>query len=113
MTAKRINITKKPWGYEQILSQNDKYVIKRIAIFRGKRLSLQYHEKKQETMYINSGTGIIQVGDIEQKFGHEDIFEIEPDVIHRITAITYTEILEVSTPELDDIIRIEDDYGRA
>lgn len=87
----------KPWGYEEILEKNEFYVIKRIFVKKGHRLSKQYHNKKTETWIFPDGT----------------IKHIPPKTIHRLEAKGGDlEILEVSTPELDDVVRLEDDYNR-
>jgi mannose-6-phosphate isomerase-like protein (cupin superfamily) len=87
----------KPWGYEEILEENKHYVIKRIFVKKGHRISKQYHKIKTETWIYPDGK----------------IENIPPGKIHRLEAKKKDiEIIEISTPELDDIIRLEDDYGR-
>ncbi len=107
----------KPWGYEIIYAVTDKYAAKIIFIKEGHRLSLQYHKTKEETMYLYSGRATIEKGnsttDLEVNIfepGHQ--FHLPPGTCHRLCAIEDTVILEVSTPELDDVVRLEDDYGR-
>ena len=107
----------KPWGHEEILSANSKYIIKRIFIRAGLRLSLQYHEKKEETMLIKEGTGLIVLGENKSAFNiaSGDMLkqiDIPAGTKHRVKALTDTVIYEISTPELDDVVRLEDDYGR-
>ena len=102
----------KPWGTETWIAGNDVYAGKILCINKGKRLSLQYHKKKHETMYISKGSCKITRGYITDLAGPGECFEIKPGIVHRIEAINDTEIFEMSTSELDDIVRIEDDYGR-
>lgn len=103
----------KPWGYEVLFAENDMYVGKILHINKGERLSLQYHNKKHETMYISTGSCKVTRNDKTDMAGPGECFEIRPGMIHRVEAINETEIFEVSTPELDDIIRLEDDYDRS
>jgi len=108
-------VIEKPWGREHILVHNDKYVIKRIIVDPHQRLSQQFHKEKHETMMIEKGQGYISLryeDKVVVKPG--DIFEIEPLVCHRVSTDNESlSILEVSTPELFDVVRLEDDYGRA
>ena len=114
-TLRRID---KPWGHEVIWAQTDKYVGKVLHIIGGHRLSLQYHQKKDETIYILSGRLRFTVGPSEDNLvihilGSGERFRIPPGMIHRMEAIVDTDVLEASTPQLDDIVRLEDSYGRA
>ncbi len=114
MKSKKIN---KPWGYELLIEKNKKYMFKKLFMKKGHRCSLQYHQKKIETVYIVEGKLKIFFGTNEKKLkskifkSHENI-TIKPKIIHRMQAITDTIYLEGSTPELDDVIRISDDYKR-
>ena len=108
---------KKPWGYEKIWAHTDKYVGKIISINPGHRLSKQYHQVKDETIHILSGVLRVYMNDLE--FMHMmyegDCLHIEPGTIHRFEApegYAPVVLLEASTPELDDVVRIEDDYDR-
>ena len=108
----------KPWGHEIIWAHTDRYVGKILFVKAGERLSLQYHEQKDETVYVLSGKMLFEVGpkdgereDIIMKGGQS--YHITPFTVHRMVAIEDTEILEASTPELDDVVRLEDSYGRA
>ena len=104
---------KKPWGYEIWFAQTDKYVGKYIFVEKGNRLSYQYHEVKDETMLVIRGQGMITIGGTVIPFNEGDVQHIAPHVKHRIEATgTDMGIIEVSTPEVDDVIRVEDDYGR-
>jgi quercetin dioxygenase-like cupin family protein len=111
-----MKIVKKPWGEERWLAHTDKYAGKILIVKKGHRLSNQYHRVKHETQYVDSGrlkvelekegvkdTKILEAG---------DILEIVPGTKHRIEALEDTKIFEVSTPELDDVVRLSDDYGR-
>lgn len=117
MDIQQAEILNKPWGEEEILIRADKYVVKRITITRGKRMSLQYHEQKEETIYVLSGTLIIwKSADFydHTMLGPGDVYHVQPGVVHRFGAPDQVDtiILECSTTELDDVIRIADDYGR-
>jgi|ETNvirenome_6_85_1030632.scaffolds.fasta_scaffold01750_6 mannose-6-phosphate isomerase-like protein (cupin superfamily) len=111
----------KPWGYERIFAQTDKYVGKFLFIAGGHRLSRQYHEEKDETITVLSGPLTLEVGPIGDDQTITSItllvgeaFHIAPGLIHRFCAPegVDVELIEVSTPQLDDIIRLEDDYKR-
>ena len=107
----------KPWGYEIRWAINEKYLGKILHIDAGKRLSLQYHEQKDETIYVSEGTLSLELGEgdkvTELQLNEGHAFHIEPGVIHRFCApYGCVKLLEVSTPELDDIVRLEDNYGR-
>jgi len=107
----------KPWGYELIYAKTDKYAGKIIFVRKGEQLSLQYHRVKDETMYLYSGLAQLEIQDTK---GQSQIIElspgksyhIEPGCRHRVIALEDCQILEVSTPELDDVVRLEDRYGR-
>jgi mannose-6-phosphate isomerase len=107
----------KPWGYELIFAHTDRYVGKILHINQGESLSLQYHEMKDETLYVVDGELRLTVesdGDRrELRLRKGEAFHIPPRLIHRMEAIVDTDVAEVSTPELDDVIRLEDRYGRA
>ena len=107
----------KPWGREEWLELNEKYCYKRIYINAGYKTSFQYHNKKYETNYLISGTAELWLendsGVIEKKIIHEnEYFNVPPPRKHRIIALTNIILQEVSTPEVDDVIRIEDDINR-
>ena len=107
----------KPWGYELIFARTDRYVGKILHINRGESLSLQYHEMKEETLYVVNGELQLTVefdGDRrELSLKKGEAFHIPPRLIHRMVAVVDTDVAEVSTPELDDVVRLEDRYGRA
>ena len=107
----------KPWGHETIWARSDRYVGKILHVRAGESLSLQYHERKDETMRVLVGTLELEVGDAGAarrtvRLGPGDAWHIPPGTRHRRRALVDTDILEVSTPELDDVIRLEDRYGR-
>jgi len=104
----------KPWGYEIHWAQTDDYVGKLLFIKAGHRLSKQYHEVKEETLYVLKGTLYnYDENDTPIKILPGESFHVKPGQIHRFGA-TYSnvEVIEVSTPHLDDVIRLEDDYSR-
>ena len=107
----------KPWGHEEIWAETDKYVGKILVIRAGSRLSLQHHEVKDETIRLLSGSMNLELSD-ENGTLHVQRFEpgmtarIRPGRKHRMQAIADVQLLEVSTPEIDDVVRHEDDYGR-
>ncbi len=108
----------KPWGYEIIWAQTPRYVGKVLHVKAGERLSLQYHVRKDETVMVWSGRMRLEAfgeGDppAARELGHGDTFHITPGLRHRMIAIEDCDIFEVSTPELDDVVRLEDAYGRA
>ncbi len=108
----------KPWGREEILEHNDNYVVKKLIMKKGHCCSLQYHKKKHETVYVLYGSLSVSYGDSAHKLSvivvkDGEYIVIPPTKIHRMEALEYAVYLECSTPELDDVIRIEDNYGRA
>ena len=115
-TANAITRVEKPWGYELHWAKTDRYVGKILHVTAGHALSLQYHNRKDETMYLYSGRMLFETEEAGQLVKREmapgDSVHISPKTVHRITAIEDCDVLEVSTPELDDVVRIEDRYGR-
>lgn len=107
----------KPWGYEIIFAHTDRYVGKILHVDPGHALSLQYHEKKDETLYLRDGEVELQVEEngelISTVLRGGDSYRITPFTRHRMVAGEYgCDIIEVSSPELDDVVRLEDRYGR-
>ena len=106
----------KPWGYELIFAQTERYVGKILHINKGETLSLQYHEMKEETLYVVDGELTLTIeceGDRREiPLRKGEAFHIPPRLIHRMLAIVDTDVAEVSTPELQDVVRLEDRYGR-
>lgn len=107
----------KPWGYELIFAKTARYVGKILHINRGESLSLQYHEIKEETLFVVAGVLKLTIeagGDRrELVLRGGEAFHIPPRMIHRMEAVEDTDVAEVSTPEIDDVVRLEDRYGRA
>ena len=108
----------KPWGYEIRWAITDRYLGKVIHVNRGEALSLQYHEHKDEWLLVRAGTVDLELGLADGKLetvrmGAGDSVHLPPGTRHRITAVEDTDIFEVSTPEIDDVVRLEDRYGRA
>jgi mannose-6-phosphate isomerase-like protein (cupin superfamily) len=114
----RVKVVKvaKPWGHETIWAQSDRYVGKILHINAGHELSVQYHNKKDETVHLLSGDIAYRVktGDVleDMHLRVGESFRITPGTIHQMVALTDCDVLEVSTPELDDVIRLSDKYGR-
>jgi mannose-6-phosphate isomerase-like protein (cupin superfamily) len=106
----------KPWGYELIWALTDRYVGKILHVKAGHVLSLQYHNRKDETMHLLSGelTLRTQAGDtlVSRPFKAGESVHIPAKLIHQIEAIVDSDVLEASTPELDDLVRLQDRYGR-
>ncbi len=109
----------KPWGYELIWAIAEAYVGKVLFVAAGQSLSLQYHVQKDESWFVQSGRAKLELGAegddqlVESEIGPGDAFRYRPGTVHRVTAIEDTTILEVSTPHLEDVVRLEDAYGRA
>jgi mannose-6-phosphate isomerase len=108
----------KPWGYEHIYAITPDYCGKLLFVRAGESLSMQLHRRKDETIYVHSGRARFEIGESADQLeaavvGPEDSFRIRPGVVHRVLALDDTLLLEVSTPHLDDVVRLEDRYGRA
>ncbi|MEE8277621.1 MAG: cupin domain-containing protein [Thermoanaerobaculia bacterium] len=108
----------KPWGYELIFAHTDRYAGKILHVNAGEALSLQYHEEKDETLYLLQGEYELTVEEdgamVTRTVRAGQAYRIPPRTKHRMTAGTHgCDILEVSTPQLDDVVRLEDRYGRA
>ena len=106
----------KPWGYELHWARTERYVGKVLHIKAGHALSLQYHNVKDETIYVYSGKLLYEIELDGRMTSREmvpgDSMRVTPKTVHRMTAVEDTDVLEVSTPELDDVVRLEDRYGR-
>lgn len=106
----------KPWGHEVWFAHTERYVGKILVIEAGKRLSLQYHREKDESIYVQDGTlrltlerdGVLEVEDL----GPGEARHIPPGTRHRFEALERCTLCEVSTPEVEDVVRLEDDFGR-
>ncbi len=105
-------IVEKPWGREQWLVVTEKYVLKILEIKKGHRFSLQYHEIKDEAWLVIKGKLLAVYGEEKLTLIPGDIVRVPPKTIHRLKALEDAEIIEVSTPELEDVVRLEDDYSR-
>ncbi|TMC98997.1 MAG: cupin domain-containing protein [Chloroflexi bacterium] len=108
----------KPWGYEIRWAITDRYLGKIIHVNRGEALSLQYHERKDEWLLVRDGIVDVELGPLGGKLETVrmqagDSVHVSPRTRHRVTAVEDTDIFEVSTPEIDDVVRLEDRYGRA
>ena len=112
------NVTRveKPWGYELHWAKTDRYAGKLINVNRGHALSLQYHNQKDETIYLWSGKLLFEIEENGTLPTREmlpgEAVHVTPKTVHRMTAIEDADIFEVSTPELHDVVRLEDRYGR-
>jgi len=114
MEIKKPKIVEKPWGREIWLAHEDEYAGKILEINKDEQSSLQYHEIKKESMYVLEGTMKIITGDgSEHILNAGDSITLLPGEVHRLYAIEDLRIIEVSTPELDDVVRLKDKYGRA
>ena len=106
----------KPWGHELIWAKTERYVGKILHIEPGHVLSLQYHNKKDETIFVLRGEIILrfQQGDtmMERPLREGESFHIKPKLIHQFEAVVATDLLEASSPEIDDVVRLKDRYGR-
>ena len=107
----------KPWGYELHWAKTDRYVGKLIHVNKGHALSLQYHVKKDETIHLWSGEMVLVLQEDGKLVDHPmrpgDSYHVTPGTIHRMRAVTDVDVLEVSTPEVEDVVRVQDDYGRS
>lgn len=107
----------KPWGSELWIARTDRYAGKILRVRAGHRLSVQFHETKDETSFVLSGRVIVGQGDsvdnmTMQELGPGESWHNPPGLVHTLEAVEDSEIMEVSTPELDDVVRLEDRYGR-
>jgi mannose-6-phosphate isomerase len=108
----------KPWGSELIWAETDEYVGKVLFVKAGESLSLQFHREKDESWLVQQGRAKLELGSAGDPVLHEEVissgasFHFRPGTVHRVTALEDTTILEVSTPHLDDVVRLEDRYGR-
>jgi mannose-6-phosphate isomerase-like protein (cupin superfamily) len=108
----------KPWGWELIWALTDRYAGKVLFVRAGESLSLQFHNEKDESWLVQSGRATVELGAVGEKVLKEEVvgpgaaFHYAPGTVHRVTALEDTTILEVSTPHLDDVVRLEDAYGR-
>lgn len=116
-TPKQPRIVEKPWGRETIHAETERYVGKILFIAQGRRLSLQYHQRKSETMYLWRGHVRLTLGPSPDDLREIDLrpgeaIDLPSGTVHRLLAVEDSEILETSTPELEDVVRLRDDYDR-
>jgi mannose-6-phosphate isomerase len=107
----------KPWGWELVWAEAEEYVGKLLFVRAGQALSLQYHARKDEAWLVQEGRAALELGQVGGELetieiGPGDAFRYRPGTVHRVTALEDTLIVEVSTPHLDDVVRLEDRYGR-
>jgi mannose-6-phosphate isomerase len=108
----------KPWGYELWYALTERYAGKILHVERGHRLSLQFHERKDESCYLLTGRLLLVQGPSAEQLDERvletgAVWRNEPGDVHTIEALEDSDVLEVSTPDLDDVIRLTDNYGRA
>jgi len=113
-----MQVINKPWGQEEVIEINDRYMVKKLTMFKGHRCSLQKHNFKKETIYVLSGELLISYGKdqdnlIDCIYTSGENITIAPGEIHRMEGVTDCAYLEASTPEMDDVVRLIDDYERA
>jgi mannose-6-phosphate isomerase len=111
-------LVEKPWGYEVRWAVTDRYLGKILHVRKGEALSLQYHERKDECLLVVRGCVDTEIGGADgalktNRMREGDSVHLTPGTRHRLTAVEDTDIYEVSTPEMDDVVRLEDRYGRA
>jgi mannose-6-phosphate isomerase-like protein (cupin superfamily) len=108
----------KPWGHELIWAQAEQYVGKVLFVKAGESLSLQFHREKDESWLVQAGRAKLELGSAGEAMLDQEViapgscFRFRPGTVHRVTALEDTTIVEVSTPQLDDVVRLEDRYGR-
>jgi mannose-6-phosphate isomerase-like protein (cupin superfamily) len=117
MTA-LLQVIEKPWGREEVLEINDRYMVKKLTMWKGHRCSLQFHHVKCETIYVLSGelrihAGATQDSVVSRVYTAGETITIRPGTVHRMEAVEDSVYLEASTPEMADVVRLVDDYQRA
>ena len=116
--AHEVTKVEKPWGHELIWARTDVYCGKVLFVKAGHSLSLQFHREKDESWFVQSGRAKVELGEVGESMLKSEVvgagaaFHYTPGTVHRVTALEDTTILEVSTPQLDDVVRLEDAYGR-
>ena len=110
----KAKVVKKPWGIEKLIVKTDRYAMKEIVIEPGHRLSLQYHNEKEETVYVVEGQLLVSDGNQTYVLGVGEYYHVPPKQVHRFASLGNSRcvLLECSTPELDDVVRLADDYNR-
>ena len=114
VTPRRVE---KPWGWELVWAETPSYAGKLLFVRAGESLSLQLHEVKEESWLVQEGRASLELGERdgelrEREIGRGDAFHFPPGTVHRLTALEDTLVVEVSTPQLEDVVRLEDQYGR-
>jgi mannose-6-phosphate isomerase-like protein (cupin superfamily) len=107
-----VKVVDKPWGRELWLAVEGEYAGKILEVRKGCRLSLQYHERKKESMFLLEGQAKLTVDGKEVMLAVGDSVTIEPEEVHRLEALSDVKVIEISTPQVEDVVRLEDDYGR-
>ena len=112
-----MKIIEKPWGKEEVIEINEHYMVKKLTMWKGHRCSLQYHNQKKETIYVLSGQLKIYSGPSENElavkiYSPNDTITLLPGTIHRMEGVEDCVYLEASTPQMEDVVRIQDDYNR-
>jgi mannose-6-phosphate isomerase len=113
-----MQLIEKPWGSELVIEINDRYMMKKLTMLKGHRCSLQFHNIKRETIYVLSGQLRIYTGSTQDAlesriYQADETITIVPGVVHRMEAVEDSVYLEASTPEMQDVVRLVDDYQRA
>jgi len=113
-----MDVIEKPWGKEEVIEINDRYMVKKLTMWAGHRCSLQYHNMKRETIYVLAGQLRIYTGPAQDRltskvYGPGETITLPPGVVHRMEGVEDSVYLEASTPEMDDVVRLVDDYRRA
>ena len=112
-----MQVIKKPWGKEEVIEINDKYMVKKLTMWKDHRCSLQLHNHKKETIYVLSGQLRIISGSNQDNLTGKiyttgESITISPGLLHRMEGVEDSIYLEASTPEMDDVVRVVDDYDR-
>jgi mannose-6-phosphate isomerase len=113
-----MQVIDKPWGREEVVEINERYMMKKLTMWKGHRCSLQFHNVKRETIYVLSGQLRIYAGESQTTLAARiytagETITIAPGTVHRMEAVEDSVYLEASTPEMEDVVRLSDDYARA
>ncbi len=112
MTFPEVRVVPKPWGREDWLVVGERIAMKRLVVHAGQRFSLQYHERKEEAWLFVRGRARVTLGDRVVEATPGMVVHVRPGTVHRVEGLEESEFIEVSTPELDDVVRLADDFGR-
>lgn len=113
MAISTVQVNEKPWGHEEVFADNGQYIGRVLRMKAGHRFSLHYHRQRYETLMVQSGLVRMQVGKAISELAPGQIVSVEPNVLHRMSAIRDSAVIEVSSAGMADIVRVADDYGRA